>query len=193
MNSPQSPQGPGAELYARVQAAAEGTPYTVTPTANGFDVAVDIAHPEWRTLLYRERIKRVFTYHVAVDEQNKKIAVTDELYEVEWSAGVGSSGLGQIPVPHLRASVSKQSGRIWHKSSYKTVDMGGGEEPAGTVREYKFSTEEGRQLIRGPAKELGWTEARGRNEKIGIVVAVLGGVSALVAILITAIVLVAGG
>lgn len=192
MKTPQPPPGPAAELYARVQAATEGTPYAVTLTPNGFDVTVDIDVPQWRTLLYSEKVQKVFTYHVSVDGQNKKIAITDELYELEWSAGVGSSGLGQIPVPHLRASASKQYGRIWHKSSYKTMEIGH-DESSDAVRQYKFSSEEGRRLIREPAKELGWTEVRGRTEKIGIVVAIIGGVGAVVALLVTAIVLVLGG
>lgn len=192
MSTPQPTGGSAAELYARVQAAAADTPYVVTRTENGFDVSVDVATPQWRDLLYRQRVQRVFTYHVAVDEQNKKIAVTDSLYEVEWSAGVGSAGLGQIPVPHLRASVSKQSGRIWTKSSYKTIGIGD-DGSVGTVREYTFSSEEGRRLITEPARELGWTQARGTTEKIGIVVAILGGVGAVVALLVTAIVFAVGG
>lgn len=188
MNAPQPPAGFAAELFARVQAAAEGTPYVVSPTPNGFDVTVDVATPQWRTLLYQERVQKVFTYHVSVDEQNKKIAITDELYELEWSAGVGGAGLGQIPVPHLRASVSRQSGRVWHKSSFKTAEIGA-DGSFGAVREYKFSSEEGRRLITGPAAELGWTETRGQTEKVGLVVAVVGGVGAVVALVAVAIVL----
>lgn len=188
MHPQQPPSGPAAELYARVQEAAAGTPYLVTPTADGFDVTVDVAVPQWRNILYRQHARKVFTHRVSLDEREKKLTITDELYELQWSVGVAP---GEVPTPRIGGRLSVQSGRVWHISGFKRVGTRA-DGSVGVVDEYTFSSEEGRRLITDPAKELGWRETLGKEAKIGLAALILLGVGTVVALLVVGIVLLLG-
>ncbi|WP_157879982.1 hypothetical protein [Streptomyces natalensis] len=157
------------ELYARVQAAAEGTPYRMCRTERGFDLTVDVDVPQWQELLTRRRVSQVCTYRVAVRPEKKIYTMTDVVRTVEYEAGVGGVRLG--------ASVFV--GRDVSLSSYRTLD--GSEQ-------YTFSSAEGHGLIRGAAEELGWRESQPVSVKIGIGFAALGGLGGLAALITLAIV-----
>jgi hypothetical protein len=162
--------GPGAELMARVGAAAQGMPLAVIPTPNGFDVTADIATPQWHGLLYRKNVRQVFTHHVSLNEGTRTLTVTSEMLQLQWYSGAGP---GAPPIPFLGKSLSKTSGRVVHKSFSKTY--GRGEDGRfGKLEEHRFSSEEGRRLIWTAAASLGWTVERGRHEKIGIIMALVG-------------------
>jgi hypothetical protein len=171
--------GAGTELITRVRAAAQGTPFAVILTPNGFDVTADIATPQWQGLLYRQNVRQVFIHHVSLNERTKQLTVTSEQRVLEWHSGVRP---GAPPVPYLGGSFSKFSGRVIHKSFVKTY--GEGEDGRfGKLEEYRFSSEEGRRLILDAAAALGWTVERGRHEKIGIIAAVIGLGIALIVVL----------
>lgn len=151
---------PAAELCARVERAAEGTPYQVTATDDGFEVSLDLPDVRWHSLMSDRGLRQAFTHRVKiVDEQARKLAITDELYQLEWSAGV----------PRIGASVSKQSGRVW------TTSFG-----VSTADGWALDSEEGRALVGQAAEQLGWTTVRGTQEKIGLVAAVVGAGGAVV-------------
>lgn len=177
------------ELVAAVRARTEGTPYVVEETGSGFDVRIDIENASWYALLYKQHLSRTWVYHVKL-EGAKTLSITDDVREVDWRAGAESRG--GVPTPVLTASTSRDLGRIESKSFQKTwgVDEQGG---YGKVVDYQFTSSEGRDLIRGPAEELGWTEKRGTSERIGLYVAVGTVALLLVAGLIVAIVALAGG
>ncbi|KQT90764.1 hypothetical protein ASG49_13535 [Marmoricola sp. Leaf446] len=178
------------KLLAAVRANTEDTPYAVTETAKGFDVTIDVADATWFALMHQKHLSKSFTYHVVVDEANHTIAITDDLREVTWRRGAEMRD--GIPVPVLGASLSRDLGRIEQKSFQKTFGIDSSGQP-GKVVDYSFSSSEGRDLIRGPARELGWTEKRGGAERIGLAVAV-GTVALLVlAGIIVAVVALAGG
>jgi hypothetical protein len=48
------------------------------------------------------------------------------------------------------------------------------------VVDFRFDSEEGRQLVTGVAEQLGLTQRRGTAEKIGLVAAIIGGGGAVV-------------
>jgi hypothetical protein len=52
------------EFFERVQEAAEGTPYVVTETADGFDVALHIVDAQWFGLFNKAGLQRLYIHHV---------------------------------------------------------------------------------------------------------------------------------
>jgi hypothetical protein len=50
-----------------VRQAAEGTPYVVEETPDGFDVSVDVTEPGWGAMLRQERTRVIFTHHVRME------------------------------------------------------------------------------------------------------------------------------
>jgi hypothetical protein len=59
-----STAGPGYQLLTAVQRATVGTPYTVTPTRDGFDVHINLAEPRWYGTFQARRINRAFVHGV---------------------------------------------------------------------------------------------------------------------------------
>lgn len=162
--------GPASrELVEAVRARTEGTPYALVETEHGFDVGVDLADTTYYSLMYQRHLTTTFTHRVRLDEADRTLAITDDSWELTWHRGLDVSG--GVPVPRLGASVSRSLGRLEKKSFQKTwavSDRGWFEK----VVDYRFDAAEGRDLVRGPAQELGWTEVRGTAEKIGLYVAV---------------------
>lgn len=178
------------ELVAAVRARTEGTPYAVTETGDGFDVQVDIENASWYALLYKQHLSKTWIYHVKVEEGAKQLSITDDAREVDWRAGAGVSG--GTPVPVLALSTSLKKGRLEEKSFQKTwaVNEQGHYDK---VVDFDFTSSEGRDLIRRPAQELGWTEKRGGSERIGLYVGVGTIVLLVLAGIIVAIVALSGG
>lgn len=155
------------ELLTRVQAAAANSPYVVTPTASGFDVVLSIVDAQWWSVFERHGLSKSFTHHVKLDPARRAYSITDEQFDIEWSAGAGG-GL----VPRLKAQAEWQQGRI------ATASVGAVAAPTGSTAggaEYDFSSETGRKLIVGPAKELDWKSSKyGADTIIAVVAASLG-------------------
>lgn len=179
------------QLMAAVRARTEGTPYVVTPTPQGFDVQIDLADASWYALLYKQHLERTWVYHVKVeDETSKTLSITDEVRDVDWRVGAESSG--GVPVPVLTMSKSGAKGRFETKSFQKTWAVNEQGE-YGKVVDYSFTSSEGRDLIRGPARELGWTDKRGGAERIGLYVALATVALLVLAGIVVGIVALAGG
>jgi hypothetical protein len=159
-------------FHQLVDQATQGTPYVVTPTDDGFDVTLDIVDEQWFGLFHREALKRVYTHHVAVRDDDT-YSVTDDSRTVEWQAGI----------PRLSGSVERTRGRVKELSAEKiwAIDEHG---TIGKVVDYSFSSETGRGVIRAAADQLGLRERRGLEERIGIAFAVLGGVGALITLVV---------
>ena len=169
------------DLIEAVQARLAGTPYRLDVTDDGFDVAVDLADATYYLLMHQQHLERTFTYRVQLDEAAKVMSITDDSYELRWKRGVDVSG--GVPVPTLGAKLSRSMGRLESRSFQKVyaVDEQG---QLGKVVDYSFDSAEGRRYIREPARELGWIEKAGNAQRIGIAFAVLGGVGALVTVVL---------
>ena len=144
----------------QVSARAEGTPYVVTPTSEGFDVGIDIVDARWFELYKKVGLSRTFVHHVAVD--GTTYTVTDDSRTLEWEAGS----------PRLGATLERFTGRKHELSFQKTVALS----ERGRVEkvvDYTFSSQEGRRLIKGAAKEQGLREHMPLDAKIGLWVAIL--------------------
>jgi hypothetical protein len=162
----------GYELFRRVQQAAEGTPYVVEETDQGFDVTLNIVDAQWYGLFNKAGLKRVFIHHVAFPADDA-YAVTDDARSLEWVAGT----------PRVGGSMERQIGRVKEFGAQKVYafDEHG---DFGKQVDYRFNSEEGRRLITGKAEQLGLQEVRGGAEKIGLFFAVLGIGGALVTLVV---------
>ena len=155
-----------------VQQAATGTPYVVTPTDAGFDVTLDIVDARWFGLFDKAGLSKVYVHHVAVAGDGT-YTVTDDAREVEWVAGV----------PRASASAERVYGRVKEFGVQKVwaVDEHG---RFGPVVDFRFSSEEGRDLVKGVAQQLGLKEKRGAAEKTGLIFALVAGVGSVITLLV---------
>lgn len=182
MTIPPSPSHQqAAELFHRVQEAAQGTPYAVVRTERGFDVSLDVVDAQWYGLFNKAGLSKVYIHHVAVPDTGV-YTVTDDSRTVEWVAGV----------PELKGSSERQYGRVIELGAQKVwaFDEHG---RFGVQADYRFSSEEGRDLVTGIAQQLGLRLRRGAAEKAGIVMGLIGAVGAVITVVVLAIVALAGG
>lgn len=174
--------GPPAtdEFRRRVEEATHGTPYAVIPTASGFDVTLDIVDAQWFGILNKAGLSKVYTHHVAVQDDGS-YTVTDDSRTVEWVAGV----------PQATGSVERTRGRVKEFGAQKVwaFDESG---RFGQVVDFRFNSEEGRDLITGAADRLGLEQRRGAAEKTGLVVGLVFGGLALVGIVVMLVLLAMG-
>ncbi len=177
------------ELVAAVRARTDGTPYVVTETGTGFDVQIDVEDASWYALAYKQHLSRTWVYHVKV-EGPRTLSITDDARQVDWRAGAGSQD--GVPVPVLSVSTYGAKGRFETKSFQKTFAVNE-QGDYDKVVDYHFTSSEGRDLIRGPARELGWSETRGGAERIGLYVGVGTIVLLVLAGIVVGIVALAGG
>lgn len=169
------------ELLRHVQEAAEGTPYVVTPTDRGFDVTLDIVDAQWYGLFNKAGLQEVYTHHVAVPEPGV-YTITDDSQTVEWVAGT----------PQLKGSAERQYGRVIEVGFQKVwaFDEHGN---FGVQADYRFNSEEGRQLIVAVADRLGLKQRRGAAEKAGLYIGVATGVLCVLGAIVLGVFALAGG
>lgn len=162
-------------FFRAVAAAAHGSPYVVTRTERGFDVALDIADDRWWTVLGKAGLQKTYVHHVAAPGDGT-YTVTDDSRTVEWVRGVPRS--------------SAQAERTYGRVRELRVEKAWGIREDGTVGpvvDYRFSSEEGRDLVTAVAQQLGRVEKRGAAERTGMIVAGI----ALVGAVVTAVTLLA--
>lgn len=159
------------EFYRRVQAATEGTPYVVSETEKGFDVTLDIVDAQWFGVFDKAGLQKVYIHHVAVRDGGI-YTITDDSREVEWVAGV----------PTAKASASREMGRVIEFGAQKVwaFDAQGN---FGVQADYRFNSEEGRDLITGVADQLHLTARRGKAEKAGLYIGVFAAVGAVIVVI----------
>jgi len=174
------------ELADAVRRRAQGTPYLVEETPQGFDVRLSLEDP----MLFRQfrgwRLVDASIHHVRTDEERRTCSVEDELRELTWRAGPD----GQER-PTLGARLAVKKGRVVSKSVQRTYGLGsGGVEQRS---EQRFDNTVGRRLVEDSARELGWKQERGTREKIGLVVAVVVVALLVLSGIVVGIVALAGG
>lgn len=154
-----------------VRQAAAGTPYVVTATDAGFDVTLDIVDAQWFGLFDKAGLDKVYIHHVAVADDGT-YTVTDDSRTVEWVAGV----------PRASASAERVYGRVKEFGVQKVwaLDEHG---RFGPVVDFRFNSEEGRDLVKGVAQQLGLKEKRGAAERTGLVFALVAGVGSVITLL----------
>jgi hypothetical protein len=140
----------------RVTSHAAGTPYVVSPTPEGFDVALDVVDARWYQLYAKAGLERTFVHHVQM-AGDRDFTITDDSHTLEWEAGH----------PRLGARLERFVGRRYDIGFRKTIAI---TEDAriDTVVDYTFSSEEGRKLVKEAAKELGLREHMPASAKVGL-------------------------
>jgi len=170
-----TPPPEATELLRRVQEAAQGTPYAVVPTEQGFDVSLDVVDAQWYGLFNKAGLQKVYVHHVAFPRPGV-YTITDDSRTLEWVAGV----------PQLKGSAERQYGRVIELGVQKVwaFDEHG---HFGVQADYRFNSEEGRDLVTGIAGQLGLELRRGAAERAGLYVGIFaaaGSVVVLIALLI---------
>lgn len=156
-------------FFQRLREVTAGTPYVVEETDQGFDVTLDVVNAEWFGLFDKAGLQKVFIHHVAVPEAGV-YTVTDESRTVEWVAGAPTVG-----------SAERVYGRV-KEFGVQKVWAWDAQGDFGVQADYRFNSEEGRDLLTGVAKELGFDLKRGGVEKTGLIIGAIGAVGALAAI-----------
>lgn len=170
------------QLADEVRRAVAETPYMVTDeTADGFTVHIDVVDQQWWTLMYRKSLSSAFKHVVKVDPSDGTYAVTDESLTVTWQAGADVSG--SVPRPVLQAAAGFSKGTFRSKSFRKEygVDDDGS---YGAVVDYSFDSGEGNRLIDDAAQRLGLTKKINPTARLGLVLAIVGVVGAILAIVV---------
>lgn len=153
------------DFLARVQQLAEGTPYAVTETPEGFDVAVDFSLEKSYAVMDEQKISKAYTHRVMLDEPARGLTITDDVRTVTWEAGVNG------PRPILGGSVSRSVGRTIEFGSERTLSHGGDGSLTNKVV-YDYTSEEGRNFVTKAAAEQGWDEKMATTSKIGLYVGI---------------------
>ncbi|MEU6819682.1 hypothetical protein ABZ921_03565 [Streptomyces atriruber] len=148
MTDPLGTRGTGS-LYARVEAATEGTAYRLRRTGRGFDMTVDVPGQS-------RGVTKVHTYRVQLHPRDKTFTMTD----IVRTHDRGAFGTSSRTVERGRARY-----RTWSRS------------PDG--ERTSFASADGHRLIREAAEQLDWRELRPASEKIGLVFGAIGGAIAL--------------
>ena len=177
------------ELAERVRERAEGTPYLVEETAEGFLVRLDVANARWYAPMVRQAMRLLVTHHVAVDANARTFTIRDELRRVPRTKGVGHEGgglKGDGDVPVLSASAQLLKGK-YYGFERRRVYVHDEDGEFDKVVDYRFDSREGHRLIQNAARDAGWTERMPGIVKGALVMAIIGGaggVAAAVAVLV---------
>lgn len=162
-----------AAFREAVAAAAAGTPYVVEETERGFDVRLDIANASWFGLFDKAGLSRVHVHHVAVRDDGR-YTVTDDVRAVDWVAGVPRTAVSAERVRGRVIALGRE--KVWAFDAHGRF---------GPQADFRFDSEEGRELVTGVADQLGLEIRRGTEERIGLVFAIGTLVALLVLGLVT--------
>ena len=154
------------ELIASVREAAEGSPYVVEEKPYGFDLTVNIVDAQWYSLIRKNGVKRVFTYEVRTDGSSRTMSITDVENSVRWNAGAGVTS-----PPSLHAERSVRRGRVYTYTRQQQYGIDAETRRLTKVVDYRFSSNEGRDLIRAAASRQGWRERMNGEQKGAVIFA----------------------
>ncbi len=159
-------------LEARVREAAAGTPYVVTREEHGFTVSTDLADAQWWGAFNRAGMRRSISHQVRL-RGSDTYSITDVWREIDWVVGE----------PRVAASAGVRRGRLHHRGLEKVwaLDDTG---RISAVADYRFDSAEGRDLVVAAADSLDLVQVRGTEERVARAFAWVGGIGALVTLLV---------
>lgn len=144
------------QFFERVEKACQGTPYVVTETAKGFDLEVDVSAEAWRTQLQAAHLSEVFTHHVAMPTR-RSYSIVQEARSIVWTGDTPHTAItGRRRVDQRAEPTSRH---VW-AGAYGTGAQR-------DVSAFRFTSDEGRDLITHIAEELGLTQRAARIEGLG--------------------------
>lgn len=183
---------PADELRDAVRQAADGTPYRVEATPDGFDLRIDLADARWWGPLGAAGRTKVAQHRVVLDDERRTFTLTDDQYDVSWQVAADGTGTRE-PRLLLAATGERTIGRSREVALERTW---GGADPLGRPRpvvDLTFASTTGQTMIRDAAVELGWTERRGTAQRIGLVAGLAGvGIALLVMTVVVTLALTGG-
>lgn len=169
-----------SELQTAVMAACDGTPYAVTPTEKGFDVALDIVDARWHGVFRQYALRETYIHHVTVDEAHRTFTIMDDAAQLRRT----DLGHGRYSFA-VAARATRQRGTVktWRfRRSFGVTDDPSKPLSIGSIGEtahFSFSSEESRALITGPAAQLGYAKRMDPVTRTGLVVGLIGASSVL--------------
>lgn len=167
------------QFLQRLLELTEGTPYVVRETEKGFDVTLDIVDAQWFGLFNKAGLQRVFIHHVAFPGPGR-YSITDESRRLEWVAGVPTAASGEVSYGRI---IQFGAEKVWAFDEHGTF---------GVQADYRFHSEEGRDLVTGVAQELGLESRRGAAERFALVMAIIGGGGAILTTVVLLVALLLG-
>lgn len=148
---------PKQEFMARVARATHSSPYTVTPTAGGFDLRTDIGNQQWLDRVRSQGVAQAHLHRVAVEATTYRI--TSDSRDVSWGSGA--------PVLASPKDVRKAS-----RGTRKATVADGVE--VESALEDVLSFEAGRRVIVSVGEGLGLTHKQtGRRLEIALTAAAI--------------------
>lgn len=163
---------PQTELfYEAVREKIAGTPYIVTPTPQGFDLALDLVNAKWFGAFNMAGLTSSYVHHVTV-VPNGTYQILDDKVTFTWSAGV--------PTAFRHERFQGRIHEVSFEKSWGITESG----EFGKITDYTFRTQEGRQVIRTAANSLGLKEKMPAAMVIGLTFAIIGDLGAVLAMVI---------
>lgn len=157
-----------SRLRRMVEEAAEGTPYAVESTEDGFDLVTKVDDERWRERFRTGSVSFAMVWHVKV-RPGGTYTILDDRRFVEWEAGVARLG----------GRFERQVGRITANSWSATWEKGS-DGKYQKVDETNTAFDDGRAMITTAAAELG---LRKKAHWVVIVAAMVGAVAAIGAVI----------
>ena len=164
------------EVVGDLARRTEGAPYTVDREGDAVTVRVDLADVQWWALLQRHGLSKAYSTTLT-PVGPAKAARSDALTEFEWVAGPdGRSDL------RVTGEAAWKGGRVWSVGSERIWTPG----PDGLrkVVDYRLDSGELQELISTTLSRAGWATAFDTQTKIGLWAGVIGGVGAVVALVV---------
>jgi hypothetical protein len=163
------------ELTKIVSEAAKDTPYTITPTDDGFELRLNIVDAKWILPLGTGRVDKYFTITAKLDESTHQATLNDTLFQLEWMAGID----GKLE-PHIGAKIDVFQGEV-HELQFGvvvgTTDNNNSVAPGVTT--YSFSGDKAKKWLQSLLNANGWKKKFSVQTKIGIAAVVFAGLVGL--------------
>ncbi|MFZ1258616.1 MAG: hypothetical protein WAQ25_04045 [Candidatus Saccharimonas sp.] len=169
------------ELIAHLKQAAKGTQYMIKETDYGFILTFNIVDEEWYTILYKNGLTRVFEIEARVNEAKKTVTTTDVSKNLEWQIGV--DGVKRIPKLALHGTYSRGETLAGYS---REIQWGfSKKDPAFTrVVDYTYRPIAVKKWLNAQLEQCGWKRAWGLEARIGMAFAIIGGVGAIITVVI---------
>lgn len=159
------------QLHEAVRQATIGTPYVVTPTPQGLDLALDLVNAKWYGLFNKAGLTSSYVHRVTV-AANGTYRILDEKVTFTRSAGV--------PTGFRYARMRGRIHEVSFEKSWGITESG----ELGQITDYTFNSEDGRRIIRNAAQSLGLREKMPAAMIVGLVFALIAGLGALLTLFI---------
>jgi len=164
------------EIVGGLVRSTSGSPYTVDRSGDSVTVRINLADTSWWSLLQRQGLRKSYSTTLTPVGESK-LARSDSEHELVWAAGPN----GQL-VPVAGGRISTSGGRSWSVESEQIWSLG----PSGVekVVDYRLDSGELQALIRTTLKRAGWSTVLDAQSRIGLWVAIVAALGAVVAVVV---------